>query len=602
MADVQYNPLSDGKRQRLSDAMQWSYKELAPYRNFHVKQVREYTGFHYGDNAENTRRPANMFKLAIDLYQRHLASGEPKVLVTTKNTELVTEAYELKLATDYTLDQIRFRATISEVIKSALFTLGIVRVGLTESHLDETASILHDAGQPYCDVVLFDDFVFDASKHRLEECDFLAHYYDLDYETVMESDEFNQKAKDELTPKDEGSHDDTFGEGDRTDRIGSSEDWKFNTYRRMVQLVDVWLPYDGLLVTMAKGAPSTVPPLRIMEWEGPERGPFHILSFSDVPGNIMPSSPGSQLIDLNTIINKALTKTAEQADNQKTVLAATGESVSSGEAQRIADGNDGEIVRVEDPDNLKDLRFGGADPRTLGFAVQMRQLFSYMGGNLDVLGGLAQQAATATQEQILKTSSGDLVAYLEDQTSAFTSDVCTDIAYLQYTNPVQTLNLTKAIENTDPPIEVPFNWTPDRRQNDFFSFQMQIDEYSLQSRTPGQRLSQIMQIIQQVIMPAAPLAAQQGISVDWVEVIKLIGRYTDLTELQTIIKRSGVPLESNPYSSGDPKAPTSTHRENVRINQPGQGTQAARDNVLTQALMTGSSQINSDQSNMLSNL
>ena len=50
-------------------------------------------------------------------------------------------------------------------------------------------------------------------------------------------------------------------------------------------------------------------PVRIVEWEGPENGPFHTLSLTcEVPDNIMPVSPAMNLKPLSDLVNGLLRK------------------------------------------------------------------------------------------------------------------------------------------------------------------------------------------------------------------------------------------------------------------------------------------------------
>lgn len=55
----------------------------------------------------------------------------------------------------------------------------------------------------------------------------------------------------------------------------------------------------------------------------------------------------------------------------------------------IISSNDGETLRLDNPDRAREYRFGGIDQPSLAFLLQVKDLFVYLGGNLDSLGGLA---------------------------------------------------------------------------------------------------------------------------------------------------------------------------------------------------------------------
>lgn len=54
-------------------------------------------------------------------------------------------------------------------------------------------------------------------------------------------------------------------------------------------------------------------PIRIVDWEGPESGPFCILGFSEVPDQTMPLAPAATWYDLHNMINVLYRKMRRQA-------------------------------------------------------------------------------------------------------------------------------------------------------------------------------------------------------------------------------------------------------------------------------------------------
>ena len=104
-------------------------------------------------------------------------------------------------------------------------------------------------------------------------------------------------------------------------------------------LWDVWLPKEGLLVTMADQ--SGGPALRMVPWEGPEHGPFLLLGFDVVPGNIMPVAPGAHLLGLARLLNRMMRKLGDQADRQKIVTLVSRAASQNGTGQAAVEAEDG---------------------------------------------------------------------------------------------------------------------------------------------------------------------------------------------------------------------------------------------------------------------
>jgi hypothetical protein len=158
----------------------------------------------------------------------------------------------------------------------------------------------------------------------------------------------------------------------------------------------VWLPKEGLLVTMADQ--SGGPALRIVPWEGPEHGPFLLLGFDVVPGNIMPVAPGAHLLGLARLLNRMMRKLGDQADRQKIVTLVSRAASQNGTGQAAVEAEDGEAIPTDDPKAFTQLRLGGIDQNSYAFFMGVMQLYSYLGGNIDTIGGLSSRADTLGQE------------------------------------------------------------------------------------------------------------------------------------------------------------------------------------------------------------
>ncbi len=67
----------------LHDAVQFSWGRLQPFREERLMMLRQYLGFHYGENGATDRVPVNMLALLVDILSRFLISRNPQVMIST---------------------------------------------------------------------------------------------------------------------------------------------------------------------------------------------------------------------------------------------------------------------------------------------------------------------------------------------------------------------------------------------------------------------------------------------------------------------------------------------------------------------------------------
>jgi hypothetical protein len=529
------NPLSETDVSRLREAMTWSDKKLQPFRKQHVDAVNYYAGSRYGSNQAGLDKTAiNLLHLAVEVWLRQLAAQTPRSLILTRIPDLKVSAFELEVATDYLLQEILFGENLSEAVRSAIFSMGIMKVGITDPYLDPESGFASAVGHPYAEPVLFEDWIHDMKARRREEWDWCGNKYKVPYELVKENPEFIKSVRDMIRPKGAGDSNDGLPSGSaKTSDLSQQEELQIEEYREHVELWDLWIPSQRLMVTLP--CQSGLQPLAIKEWEGPHRGPYHILGFSNVPGNIVPSAPAQNIFDLQDIITRMFNQLGRQALRSKTLTIADGRAVEDGTAERIMEGEDGQVIRTGHIDGVKEMKYGGADPANQAYLVWLREIFSYLGGNIDAMGGLAQQAGTLGQEQLLVSSSSEMIRDMQTKVVTFTRAVVKDLAWYMYTDPQLNLELSKKIEDFG---DIPFIWGPNKRKQRFFDYNFDIQPYSLQSKGPQQRLGTIMQLATQFLLPMSPQMQAWGMQFNIQKFVELISKYGDLPELNELVTSS----------------------------------------------------------------
>jgi hypothetical protein len=473
VAQKSINPLDERDVYLLRQSMDWSRERLRRFRENRKDAIDQYTGGSYGDGGDSGSVPLNMMELAVNVYQRQLASDNPQVLCTSQRTHLKPVAEELQIGVNHLLKHaIDFSSALNAVVVDALFCMGVMKVGVTPEEHEGINGFRHDAGQVYADPVGLEDWVHDMNARRYEEIDYAGNLYRVPLEEVMESPLFSKKAKDGLraSVRNEASYTDRNYLERPESLTGGSEPMPLE-YHEHVDLWDIWLPRDRILVTMPPEGFGA--PLRVVDWDGPDIGPFYLLGFASVPSNIMPLAPAMVWEDMHDLINRLFLKAGEQADRQKTVLA--GQNRTKNAMEAIIQTPDGESLCTEvDPNLIKEFVFGGVDGNLMAALSQFKDLFSYLAGNLDALGGLGAQSQTVGQDRLLSSSASSRIADMQQKVLRFTESVVTDIAWYMWNDPTVDLALTKPITTG---ISRQFNLTPDSMEGDFFDVATARDHF-----------------------------------------------------------------------------------------------------------------------------
>ena len=530
---------------RLHDQIAMAEKEMETFREQNKERQALYSGHGYGTNEEEVDTPLNVYNLALRIYQRRLISGDPRVNVRSRSLKARPAAYELSLACEQLFREINLKDTLKEVVHQALESVGIVKVAVTPRGMHEAKGFLHDAEQPFCDPVLLENFAYDTNAKRWEEIDWCGDRYRVPLEDLLNNPIWDQAVVSTMDTKESRQDEDLRQSPDQesVQRMGVQDSVFRDDLRQYVTVWDIWLPREKLLITIPDGKGE---PLRVVPWEGPENGPYHLLRFDPIPGNIMPVSPGGHLESLAKLLNRAIRKLGHQLDRQKSFTALGPTAGNAGDDKTVHDVPDGGVAILMDPNNSKEIRSGGIDQQSYAFTQGLISLFSWLGGNLDSLGGLASNAETATQQEIEVAGANTLIDELQDKFTGFLQRVTTDLAWYIYSEPHGTRRLVKRLEGTD--WEFPTDWGPEQRSRSFFLFEFEVDQFSIHNQSPMQRLRTIMDLIPRAaqIAQAKMLFAQVGDELNTEALWRLIARYTGLTELSEVMRSSGGPIIAKP--------------------------------------------------------
>lgn len=575
--------LDDKKLARINRARDWSRKQLRPYRDHRYLSVEQYAGHRYSSDMLDRRglsktpaTPVNLVAMFVDTYANELVARNPRVLCTTTERGLKPMAADFELAMNELIQEIYLEDVLRQAVRESMLSpLGIVRVGKSLDQELEIDGQDYGIGSAYACVVTLDDWVCDMAATRWDELCYTGHRYRVPFQAVLDSKVL--KNTDMLKP----SHKTTIDEDgtERVESIGLDDEGEQDEYQDFLELEDLYLPRERLLITQASSQRGKV--LREQEWDGPECGPYLYLFYSEVPGNLMPLSPVANLLSLHLLCNRLYTKIARQSVNQKTVLGYHGHQAD--DATRILNASDRELVRKDSATPIEQYVFPGADSTTMATFLQAKDMFSWFAGNLDVLAGLATQSSTVGQDAMLNASANKRTGNMQRRVIDFVRSVCKSLAWYEWSEPLK----ERSLVHRGYGMEAESLWATETRQGDFPQYKIEIEPFSMQYLSPSARVQTLMQIVQQVIGPFAPMIQQQGGTLDFKALIGLVAKYMNIDELNDVLVFQGAP-EQQPDGPGAERTrkPPVTQRNYTRRSV-SEATPQGKDRTMMESLMAG---------------
>lgn len=561
MAKVDFN--------QLTTAVDWSILQLETPRRKRVDAVRQYVGSHYAQGGTDKRVPTNFIELAATIYVRLLAANSPKANVTTDYLQLRPFAKTTELAINQIPDEIGLSKTLRRAVLEALFSVGIVKVGIASGG----DSVLgHDIGEPFADVVTLDDYFCDMAAKSKGQQQFEGNDYWMSVDRARQVFNTNKLDPDRHTIS-----------GDRGEERAESisQDEGADLYREKVWLRDVYLPDTNEVVTYGV---KTQKLLNEMPWDGPDGGPYHVLGYSDVPGNVLPLPPVALWTDLHDLGNALFRKLGHQADSKKSVAAFQGGDEEGIDALKRAKDGDGIRYNGQKPEMLA---VGGIDQPTLAMFLTVQDQFNYFAGNLDSLGGLGPTSDTVGQDRLVSEAAGARAKDMANTTVEFTRRIFEQLAWYEWTDPARARFVEKQVYD----FKVPEEWSDETRKGEFIDYNFDIDPYSMQERSPDTQLQKLGLIMQNYITPLLPFIQEQGGQVDAKLILEQVAELSNFPEVAEMVKFDGMPPEMvEPAGNPQPSMkPNETKRTYERINRPG-ATRSGKQAALTQTLMGGNVQ------------
>ena len=572
--------------QRLHKAKKTSRDALVPFQRVRTRIIEDYVGSWYSQYGSKLPTLVNKLNQTARIYQMALAANNPQCKVTTFNQKLWPFARKFEQNINRVISNIDLKTTIQAAVLDAFFLVGIVKVRLADAGFIQTDdNTWVDPGKPWVDRVSLDNAILDLAATDIRAMRFYGDRYRASWRKIKERDDFDSKIVKRLAPSSKANTDQGTEPASAITAGWAVDD---DELEPMCWLEDIFLPENQQWVTFSGDNPE-LGPLKVLDWEGEERGPYKYLSLGMVPDNILPSTPAQNLKGLHDLMNRLYRKLSQQATNQKTVTGYKPGAEKDAEALRQA--KNGDYIQLRNPkDDVTQLNWNGVDGNTNLFFQAANEVYNVQAGNERSVAGLGIEANTVGQEQQIAAHAGGLIGFMKSQVLDWTSDICREIGNLMWESADLTVDSSMDAAGTG--YRVDSSWKPGDRQGLKDHYEFKVAPNSMAYVTPEMKLAKVYDFLGK-IAPVFPMI-QAGI-IDVQELTTIASEYMDVPEIQRIFKLGQsvqLPGGGGQGSAGQgpgglgthqaTKAPNTT-RTVVRSTNSG-GTAANRGNQLAQAM------------------
>lgn len=567
---------------RLDNCVRTSSQSYERYLRNRRQYVRRFVGHRHYGGTESPRVPIPLIELFITTLMNELASDNPRVLITTPDRLLKPAAAELESTVNAVIQRINLLQTLQNIIVDSLFGGAYACVGVSDGY--SSADGLN-YGKHFIDRIDPEDYLIDMSSSSREDAQFESYAIEVNVEDAI-ANELVRRKDAELHGRQYSMSDGYYG---RLIGTLTSQREMIEHFKDILRIHAVWLPYEGLVATTFStedGLPDfSEKPISVVDWRGPPRGPIHQLGYYAVPGSPIPLAPVSPLIDLADYCNKMFLKAEDDSLNEKTNFAA--QPGQEQDTKRLKRAGNLEIIEMSNPEQMQTLTSGGAKPGQVAMLQLAKDLFSYFAGNLDVMAGLGPQSETATQDAMLQGASGKRISAMSKRVYEFVSGLLgkDGLSHYLWNDPLINETSTKRFNDTG--VVMKYEFTPERRKGKLDDYDIDIEPYSLQYRSPQQKLSTVTQTMQNAIFPVLPFAQDQNVTLDLPAYIEMIGRLQNLeseyADILTFKDRSSLPQQQQGQQMELPAAPMSQRtyiRRSVGGGYRGSGRANANDQMI----------------------
>lgn len=567
---------------KLCQAIDTARQSLRRYREEKREAVRHYVGAHWSDAGSDKRVPVNLLALYVRIMSRTLVSKNPRVMLQTFKKKGRNIVGAMETWANREIERMRLDGVLQRCTVDGLFSIGVCKIGIASPINSAMEGWNLKAGEPFADFVSLDDFVCDMHARDWSEVSFIGHRYRAPLDTLTDDARYEASQRKDLVSEVDSEYnhegDERLSSMGRGDQAGDAEE-----FEEYVWCWEVYLPRHNLVCRIldkhVNGSLSPdAKPFSEEPYIGHPDGPYEILAFDIVPDNLMPKAPVQDLVDLAVAFNENFRKLMRQADRTKNVGLCQGAADEDG--NRVVQANDGEMIRVDNPEKISAIDLGGVNANLLQFVMVIKDLFDFVGGNISILGGLSPQSKTATQDKMLNENSGMTTSSMGETTTKFAACVIEKLCWLWKHDPQRTMETHYSLPGLQE-VSIDRKVTPvDRDALSWDDLDVKVDPYSMVHQTPAARAGAINGLVDRML-PLMPLLQQQGLFFDLNFYLTLMAKLMDQPDVELLFSVQEPPV---PEPGGDAAAapgaeslgmPSSTTRNYVRESTSGRPQQGS---------------------------
>lgn len=536
--------------EKLGSALPYHFKEGAPFREFRKELLRDYAGRTtypaYGDD-DPEKQIVNLTMQAAEAFTMTLAASRPRFSVTSRYVQFEGAADRMGRALDRYAEELYLEEILQEIVRDSFTCVGIAKVYQAQSAaVGVEVDYRMDTGRPFVQRVCLDRFVWDTNATSPEEATFMGDYYTMSFREACRTRRFSPSARAKIRAAGPENYDNK-GPDDRGEDLGRSPNNE--PIDDTVYMVDVFVRHKKATYTFLCDRQMELridEPIQKIDWDGEECGPYYFLNMGPVPDHFMPSSPGQNQKLLCQFVNTLYRKLEAQSRRQKIVTYV--EKQAPEDAETARDSKDGEVIELNNPNSVGQIRFDGPDQNIFGAAVHFNDQHSQACGNLKQKLGLAQSADTASQERMIGAMTNRLEAFFQQRYVSFVRNVAKGLSRLIFQDQKLRIPGYHTPEGTTVPI--PDDWIgagesyedgSPSREGTYEQYRVDIDPYSMGYKSPGEQAAFLDAQVQKW-MPALPMLAQMGVQPDLPAYFEEMAKLTSMSVLRRVFKTNQPPM------------------------------------------------------------
>ena len=577
------NPLNPEHRLRLAQAVEYSWTELDRFARMRDNTIKAYLGvsqFTPGDywgaldkKYQKSLPKGNLLQTAGLSLQIALAYGEPQFLCTARTPEHAGIADQFELAINRMAKLLDLGETARSIAADSFFGYGIFKTGVMRLPLGAQEATGLQFGPCVCRVGQR-NFLYDLTASEWGKVSFVGDIYEFPLE---EAKELYPHAADRLSGMTDSDRFDTKHIVPRPSR--------FNSPEKSVLFIDLQFPGSKAVATWMVRNESfgmlADEPLVVRDYDGHWSGVYGVLNHLYSPDELVPVAQAESVKAIHYLFNDLMDITGNQARNAK--INPLYQQAAEKDMRKIWDAGDRMPVGVIDPNRFGQFEIPGPTQSQTTYMAMLMQMFKMFVPTSDD----PARAPTATQAGLDRQDTNAVVSEARRKFNRVLQLVGYKLGHLMFNQPDLILPASRPVAPGSN-VMVDMTWRQPSGWVKIDDFDLNIEPYSTQLRTPEQRRDLMLGMIQQITMIMQSRAMGSPINVE--KTIKMLSRLSGEPELLELYEEL-LPDEMAVRQSSRQSAPRPGVGQYVRHNVSEKTDEGAMMANMTQNMDSGETRV-----------